>query len=115
MKVFLDDLRNPADGWEIARNAQECVAMLMTGRVTTLSLDHDLGEGPTGNDVLKWIEQTVSESPDFKVPTIFIHTSNTVGRQNMINTLKSINKIINERKTDEIMEETPAEPTPTES
>jgi hypothetical protein len=55
--VWLDDVRPAPRGWRRARTPDEAINLLRTGRVTELSLDHDLGlitEGreATGYDVL---------------------------------------------------------------
>jgi hypothetical protein len=44
MKVFLDDGRPTPAGWMRAYWPDEVIALLKTGRVEELSLDHDLGD-----------------------------------------------------------------------
>lgn len=90
MKLFLDDERPTPDGWERAYTAPEAIALLETGQVTHLSLDHDLGpeEAGTGYDVCKWVEQQVFERAfDFENPFIppemTVHSANPVGRKRM--------------------------------
>lgn len=92
MKVYLDDEREESQGWTRAYTAQEAVDFLRTGRVTAISLDHDLGDNKngTGYDVICWIEQRVEEGPDFKVPLIFLHTANPVGEKRMRQVLSRI-------------------------
>ncbi len=62
MKVYLDDERPTPDGWRLARWPEDVIALLKTGDVTHISLDHDLGgdDRGTGYDVLLWIEQAVA-------------------------------------------------------
>ena len=71
VKVYLDDCREAPEGWLRTRTARETINLLaMTGCVTHLSLDHDLGEDPSvgcGYDVLLWIEKAVAER-DFSPP-----------------------------------------------
>lgn len=59
MKVYLDDERAPPDGWLRVLWPSEAIELLKTGKVTDLSLDHDLGddERGTGYDVVLWIEE----------------------------------------------------------
>lgn len=96
-KLYLDDMRDTPKGWDRAHTAQECVEALATQKYDTVSLDHDLGDKqPTGYDVLVWIEETIQEHKDFKIPTIFIHTDNPVGRIRMVQALESIWRIRNE-------------------
>ena len=89
-------MRDSPKGWERVHTAQECVNALITQKYDTVSLDHDLGENQlTGYDVLAWLEETVQEHKDFKIPTIFIHTDNPVGRIRMVQALESIRRIRN--------------------
>jgi hypothetical protein len=62
----------------------EAIAFLETGRVTELSLDHDLGddERGTGYDVVLWIEEAVI-TRGFVPPKIFVHSANSSARQKM--------------------------------
>ena len=91
MKVFLDDERPTPDGWIAARWPSEVIALLETGQVTHVSLDHDLGddERGTGYDVLKWIEESAA-TRGFRPPVITIHTSNVSARQKMELAVRSI-------------------------
>jgi len=84
VKVYLDDERPTPPGWTHARWPDEIIALLATGNVTEISLDHDLGDDQrgTGYDVLKWIEEAVV-TRDFIPPIIHIHTSNVSARQKM--------------------------------
>ena len=66
MKVWLDDLRDAPPGWVRVTTPEEAIALLETGDVTEISLDHDLGlvDGErerTGYDVLLWLERDVAE------------------------------------------------------
>jgi hypothetical protein len=90
MKVYLDDIRSPLDDWDvIVRNYESCIEILKTGKVTELSLDHDLGTERTGYDVLCWIEFHVKEE-NFKTPIIYVHSSNPVAQEKMILTVEKI-------------------------
>ncbi len=42
MKVYLDDERPTPSGWISVRWPDEAIALLETGMVTDISLDHDL-------------------------------------------------------------------------
>ena len=95
-KLYLDDLRDTPKGWDRAHTAQECVEALATQEYDTVSLDHDLGDKQlTGYDVLTWLEETVQQHKDFRIPTIFIHTDNPAGRIRMVQALESIWRIRN--------------------
>lgn len=42
MKLFVDDLRSPPSGWEIARTVSDAIRILATGLVDEISLDHEI-------------------------------------------------------------------------
>lgn len=48
MKVFLDDERTTPEGWVRVYWPGESIALLQTGQVTDISLDHDLGDDARG-------------------------------------------------------------------
>lgn len=83
MKVFLDDCRETPPGWVRTYTAPQTIALLETGLVDELSLDHDLGElDGTGYDVCLWLEEAVYGG--FVPPKkIYIHSANPVGRAKM--------------------------------
>lgn len=67
-----------------------------SGRVTEMSLDHDLGliDGDrehTGYDVLTWLEERVAIA-GFRPPTIHVHSANPVGRRRMEMAIASIQR-----------------------
>lgn len=96
MRVFLDDERPAPPGWTLVRTAEEAIALLESGQVEQLSLDHDLGtpDGPTGYDVLVRIEKILfDEQIDFRVPEIFLHTANSSGRDRMRLAIQSIARL----------------------
>lgn len=100
MKLWLDDIRHPAEhgciGWHWARTANEAIAALQTGEVTEASLDHDLcfehhAEGgdydypfsgrseKTGYAVVLWMEQNNVWPRD----GVRVHSMNPAGRMRM--------------------------------
>lgn len=93
MKVYLDDERPTPVGWIGVSTASAAIALLATGRVTDLSLDHDLGpeDAGTGYEVCKWMEKVAHESGgEFPLPArISVHSANPVGRQRMEAAIRS--------------------------
>ncbi len=91
MKVFLDDVRTAPEGWVHVLWPDQVIALLETGQVADLSLDHDLGDDArgTGYDVLPWIENAVVEH-GFLPPRITIHSANPVARARMEAAIESI-------------------------
>jgi hypothetical protein len=90
VKLYLDDERQTPDGWERAFTAPEAIALLETGTVSHLSLDHDLGpaEAGTGYDVCLFVKQRVFEQAfnlenPFIPPVMTVHSANPVGRERM--------------------------------
>ena len=94
MKVFLDDIREAPEGWELVKWPSEAINLLKTGEVTEISLDHDLGddERGTGYDVILWIEASVVYDK-FKPPIITIHSANTSAKEKMESGIRSIYKL----------------------
>ncbi len=79
MKIFLDDVRETPPGWERTFSVEETIELLMTRKVTELSLDNDLGDGYLeGFKVLDWLEMILYYDMDFPLPQITIHSANSV-------------------------------------
>lgn len=97
MRVWLDDRRSAPRGWRRCYSPSEVIELLQTGKVTEISLDHDLGltEGTreqTGYDVLLWIEQQVVDG-DFALPVIHVHSANSVAHARMLAAIHSIERL----------------------
>ena len=93
MKLFVDDIRNALDkNWTVVRTYKTAIMLLETGIVKELSLDHDLGNGKTGYDVICWLEKQVKTN-DFIPPEIIIcHSSNPIGKTRIEQAIKAIKK-----------------------
>ncbi len=93
MKLYLDDERDTPDGWIRVYWPDEAIAFLKEGRVTEISLDHDLGddERGTGYDVLLWIEEAVALE-GFSPPLIWVHSANSSARVKMLAAIEAIEK-----------------------
>lgn len=93
MRVFLDDERATPDGWIRVYWPSEAIALLETGQVEELSLDHDLGddERGTGYDVVLWIEEAVVLR-GFKPPKMAVHSANSSAREKMLAGIRSIER-----------------------
>lgn len=99
MRLFLDDERPAPEGWLKVSWPSEVIEFLKTGRVTEISLDHDLGDDSrgTGYDVILWIEEAVALK-GFVPPKINIHTSNPSARAKMLAGVRMIETLISTRK-----------------
>lgn len=71
----------------------EAIALLETGTVTEISLDHDLGDDArgTGYDVVLWIEEAVALR-GFRPPVITVHSANASAREKMLAGVRSIER-----------------------
>ncbi len=93
MKVYLDDERKTPDGWIRVYWPNEAIALLQTGDVTDISLDHDLGNDKrgTGYHVVLWIEEQVFLH-GFKPPKMQVHSANSSARDKMNAGIESIKR-----------------------
>ena len=94
MRVFLDDERTTPEGWIRVYWPSEAIALLQTGAVEEISLDHDLGddERGTGYDVVLWIEEAVVLH-QFNPPKITVHSANSSAREKMLAGIRSIERL----------------------
>ena len=88
MKVFLDDVREPEAGWQVARTYEQVVSLIDTNTITELSLDHHLGQEAAsreinGEIVLDYIEKKLLTDKAFLLPKISVHTGNWEARPRM--------------------------------
>jgi hypothetical protein len=93
MKMWLDDLRDPAHfgriGWVWVKTVDDAIELLKTGNVTVASLDHDLGiwsslgfedhREITGYTLVCWMEEHDCFPPD----GCFVHSQNPTGAGRM--------------------------------
>ena len=96
LRVWLDDDlvdRAAPEGWVHVTTAAEATALLDTGRVVELSLDHDLGDDELhgrGVDVVDFIaeQQQVRGRSLWPRYGITLHTANPAGRDAMARTIR---------------------------
>lgn len=86
-KLFLDDVRNPADNsWTIARTIDQAQDLIrQNGFPDVISFDHDVEEKRTGMDLAKWI---VEQDLDGKINIpanfkFYVHSANPNGKRNI--------------------------------
>lgn len=113
-KVYLDDERTPIENdWVIARNYDEFVEVIRNlglKNIEVISLDHDLDDSAikeyyanakpnntlnyenilekTGMDCCKFLVEESMET-GIILPQIYLHTSNPVGRVNMMSLINN--------------------------
>lgn len=87
--LWVDDLRpvpnEYRDKYEVrwARDYNEAVTELHRFSYSIICLDHDLGDGPTGYDLCKYIIAKRIYCPEYR-----LHSSNPVGKRNMAELLE---------------------------
>ena len=87
--LWVDDLRPVPSEYRknydviIARDYDEATIALYRYKFDVICLDHDLGDGPTGYDLCKYILAKNIYCPEYR-----IHTSNPAGRKNMVEYLE---------------------------
>jgi hypothetical protein len=84
--LWVDDLRPAPEGWYHALDAAEGLRILMNYYVLESSFDHDLGDGPTGYDMVLRLVRYKEENGISFWPLIRpqVHSANPVGRSNML-------------------------------
>ena len=107
LKLFVDDMRNePNNDWIIAREITQAIKLLATQNITAVSLDHDIAiQRWVPNNRIKidlmtenytavaWYIAAMSKA--IRPKTVFIHTSNPLGREHIEWILKDkVDKII---------------------
>lgn len=101
IRLFHDDVRPAPEGWILAKTNDEAIDILITGEVIECSLDHDLGDIPTGEtdpQEVMFLKGTAEETGvhlvewmiknDCVPDRIQIHSWNPQGAQRMANLLK---------------------------
>ena len=94
MKIlYVDDVRfpkvwqNKLDEVTVARTYEQALKNLMVRKFDVVDLDHDLAEEKTGYDIVKFMVEN-----KIFAPTIYLHTANPVGRNNMKQLLERYTK-----------------------
>ena len=88
--LFLDDERHPpSDGyrWIVVRNFDQAKRFVEEhGMPSHASFDHDLGDGPSGYDFIKWLVEFDMENSNLAIPIDFtfrVHSQNPIGAANI--------------------------------
>ncbi len=99
MNVYLDDERPTPAGWVRAYWPDEVIALLKSGEVERLSLDHDLGDDDrgTGYDVITWLEEQVALGAMQPPTEITVHSANVSARTKMEQGIAAIYRFASRR------------------
>jgi len=78
MRLWIDDLRDPPEGWVWAKDSNKAISCLIAFKsIDTISFDHDLGGDDTTRRVVNWL----CENGWGDIHTVYVHTANPVGRE----------------------------------
>jgi hypothetical protein len=94
MKLWLDDLREPPDeSWTWMKNSADALEFLEDneGKITEVSLDHDLGGDDTARPVAAYIEWAAAFKRMGRIKWA-VHSSNPPGRDALKKTLEAAEK-----------------------
>jgi len=83
MRIWLDDVRSMPPSFDLhVKTSAEAMKLVLAGKITLISLDHDLGGDDTGYAVTCCIEAAAYAG---KIPRMAwtIHSANPVGRDRM--------------------------------
>jgi hypothetical protein len=76
-RLWVDDERDPPEGWTWARSEREARALLQDRRWDVMSLDHDLG----GLSDTRSLVRMMCEQPELWPAEVLVHSQNVVGRR----------------------------------
>jgi len=85
-KLYLDDIRAPTSkGWTIVKTVENAIQLIdLKGIPLEMSLDHDLGDGMTGYDFVRWLAiYTADNGVSFSDIKFNVHSANIIGKYNM--------------------------------
>lgn len=82
MKLFVDDVRTPPEGWRLARTIEEAIDFLKSGGVEEMSLDYVIGYDDKNN--FSSVARYVVDMPMAARPKrVYIHTSSSEGYRHL--------------------------------
>lgn len=91
MRIFIDDIRDPPEGWVLCRSIEEAKVFVMDESlmIDAISFDNDLGDGqPEGYTLLDQIEEMVfSGDSRFRYTSFKVHSANPVATRRMVSTI----------------------------
>lgn len=91
--LYVDDVREPPTSteWVVARTSAEAIKLVEEkGCPQHMSLDHDLGGEDTTIPFVRWLVwRWFDGHQDEKLPTVEVHSSNPVGRDNLLSLVRS--------------------------
>lgn len=89
MKLYVDDVRNAPEGWELCRTITRAIELLATQKVTEVSLDFDAGyHRENGDGSFSFVDSEnfspiawfISYMPREIRPKVHVHSWNSMSR-----------------------------------
>jgi hypothetical protein len=101
IKLWLDDLRTPPDGWVWAKTVDEAIDLFNDHVVTDASLDNDLGTDAEGNPLSegRHLALWMAENDHWPTNTIAVHSANPVGVDYMLGVITRYGPFIRDGRT----------------
>lgn len=94
MRVWLDDVRTPPPDYDIwVKKGEHCAELLKLGLVGHLSFDHDLGLGRWSGQTVALLVEQWAKHQMIRPFTWDIHSMNPVGRDNILATMRSVERL----------------------
>jgi hypothetical protein len=82
MRLYVDDLRTPPDGWHLARTIREAIDILSTQPVEEVSLDFMIADRFEDN-FLPVALFMINLPPEKRPRRVYIHTSSAEGARQL--------------------------------
>lgn len=93
MKLFVDDLRDCPEGWELSRTATQAIRLLAQFPIEEVSLDHDICHTMPGDkrilspilceETFEAVAWFIAAMPQEIRPCVKFHTANLDGEKKM--------------------------------
>jgi hypothetical protein len=95
MKIWLDDWRDPPEGWIWTKTVEETISILENHYVDEISLDNDLGlDLQEGRKVVDYLEERLALKQVLPPRKIYAHTGNPAAKRYMDLVIKKIEAMV---------------------
>jgi hypothetical protein len=100
IRIWLDDIRPMPEGFDLwAKNTSYAYNLILTGKVTEISFDNDMGDIRDGYWLANQIEKLAVEN---KIPPINwnVHSANPAGRKRIEDAMNSADRFWRKNEED---------------
>lgn len=94
IKLFVDDIRQCPEGWQLARTITDAIRALSNFEIEIVSLDHDIScrmvnsHEHTSNETFEPVARYIALMPEDTRPVVWFHTGNPDGGRTMARILQ---------------------------